>query len=51
MNLDIGVIDWCSNVKYFGVFIKSARHIVTDIDVTIRKFYMSSNNCLVIVRV
>ena len=43
MNLGIGVIDWCSNIKYLRVLIKSARHLVTDIDVTVRKFYMSYN--------
>ena len=32
-----------SNVKYLGVLIKSARHLVIDIDVTVRKFYMESN--------
>ena len=43
MNLDIGAMDWCSNVKYFGVLMKSARHLVIDIDVAVRKFYMASN--------
>ena len=36
-------IDRCSNIKYLGVLSKSARRLVIDIDVTVRKFYMSSN--------
>ena len=43
MNLGMGAIDWCSNVKYLGVLIISARHLVIDIDVTVRNFYMASN--------
>ena len=43
MNLSMGAIDWCSNVKYIGVLFKSARHLVIDFDVTVRKFYMASN--------
>ena len=43
MKPGVGVNDKCSNVKYLGVLIKSARHLVTDIDVTVRQFYMSPN--------
>ena len=43
MNLGNGVIDWCSKVKYLGVFFRSARHLVTDIDVTVWQLYISSN--------
>ena len=51
MTIGIGVNDWCSNVKYLGGLIKSARHLVTDIDVTVRKFIYRLMPCLVFVSV